>query len=61
MGHNYDNVFSLICTIYRVILRQYLIQLIDDPDSEFDDRIMALLDRIFCYPGEFKSEPSKVE
>lgn len=37
--------------LYRMVLRDLLVKAIDDPDSEVDDFVVALFDRIFEYDG----------
>ena len=36
---------------YSTILRELLINAIDNPDSEVDEFIVAMLDRLFDYDG----------
>jgi hypothetical protein len=45
-------VWGLIKLLYRSILRDLVVKAIDDPDSEVDDFILGLLDRIFEYDGK---------
>ena len=44
-------VFFIIKIVYKTILRDLIIKAIDDPDSEVDDFVLALLDRLFDYDG----------
>lgn len=37
---------------YATILRALVLKAIDDPDSEIDDIVMSILDRIFDYDGK---------
>jgi len=41
----------LIKFAYKSILRDLLIKAIDNPDSEVDEFVVAMLDRIFDYDG----------
>ena len=41
----------LVKYAYRVILRDLLIKAIDNPDSEVDEFVVAMLDRLFDYDG----------
>lgn len=41
----------LIKFAYKAILRDLLIKAIDNPDSEVDEFIVAMLDRLFEYDG----------
>ena len=44
-------IWFLIKLVYKTILRDLLIKAIDDPDSEVDDFVVAMLDRLFEYDG----------
>ena len=41
----------LIKFAYKSILRDLLVKAIDNPDSEVDDFIVAMLDRLFDFDG----------
>ena len=43
--------WSIIKFAYRSILRDLLIKAIDNPDSEVDEFIVAMLDRLFDFDG----------
>lgn len=43
-------IFSLIKTVYSKILRPLLVKAIDDPEEEWDDVLLRIIDRIFEYP-----------
>jgi len=40
---------KLLCMAYREILRDLLLQAINDPDEEWDDMVLMVLDRLFDY------------
>ena len=40
---------KLLCMAYQEILRDLLLQAIDDPDEEWDDMVIQSLDRLFNY------------
>ena len=42
-------LWVIIMLIYKTILRELVVKAIDDPDSEVDDLILKILDRIFDY------------
>lgn len=41
--------FVIIKFVYRTILRELIEKAIDNPDSEVDEFVMAMLDRLFDY------------
>ena len=43
--------FSLIKFAYKTILRDLVFKAIDNPDSEVDEFVMKMLDRLFDYDG----------
>ncbi len=45
----YVIIFGLVKTVYGKILRPLLVKAIDDPDEEWDDVILGIVDRIFQY------------
>lgn len=42
-------IWKLIKIAYALILRPLVVKAIDDPDSDIDDFVMEILDRIFDY------------
>lgn len=44
--------WTLIKLAYRIILRDLVVKAIDDPDSDIDDFVIGLLDRLFDYGSE---------
>ncbi len=38
--------------VYRTILRDLVAKAIDNPDSDVDEFVMKMLDRLFDYNGE---------
>jgi len=48
---DYDKVGFLAKFLYKHILRDILIKAIDDPEEEWDDAVLAVLDRVFGYTG----------
>jgi len=45
----YFVVFELLNLAYSNILRSLVLKAIDDPDSEVDELVMSILDRLFNY------------
>jgi len=45
----YFVVFELLNMAYSKILRSLVLKAIDDPDSEIDELVMSILDRLFNY------------
>jgi len=41
--------FLVLKFVYRTILRDLIISAIDNPDSDVDDFVLRLLDRLFDY------------
>ena len=44
-------IYALVKLAYATILRKLVLKAIDDPDSEVDDVVMGILDRLFGYDG----------
>ncbi len=44
-----NKVWPLIKFAYKTILRELLIKAIDNPDSEVDEFVVKMLDRLFQY------------
>ena len=45
-------IWALAKMAYKTILRPLVLKAIDDPDSEVDDIVMSILDRIFDCDGK---------
>lgn len=45
----YKFLYTMLCKAYVEILRDLLVKAIDDPDEEWDDMVLNILDRIFNY------------
>ena len=45
-------LYALIKLAYATILRKLVLKAIDDPNSEVDDIVMGVLDRLFDYDGK---------
>jgi len=45
-------IYALVKLAYATILRKLVLKAIDDPDSEVDDVVMGVLDRLFDYNGK---------
>jgi len=43
---------ALIGFIYRLLLRGIIKHAIADPDTEWDDAVLSLLDKVFGYEGK---------
>lgn len=44
-----ESVYTVLCYVYKVILRDLVKKAIDNPDSEVDDFVLSLLDKLFNY------------
>ncbi|MCK5505486.1 MAG: hypothetical protein KAJ10_10005 [Thermodesulfovibrionia bacterium] len=42
-------IFGLVQIAYRMILRDLLVSAIEDPDTEWDDIVLEICDKIFSY------------
>lgn len=42
-------IYKLVCQAYATILRNLVLKAIDDPNSEVDDVVMEMLDKLFDY------------
>lgn len=42
-------VFFIIKVVYKTILRDLIVKAIDNPDSEIDEFVLQLLDKLFDY------------
>ena len=45
-------LFSMLKLIYPKYMRPVLVRSIDDPESEWDEIVMSIVDRIFMYDSE---------
>ncbi len=48
----YAVLYKLLCMAYAQILRDLVKKAIDDPNTDWDDTVMMILDRLFNYEGE---------
>ena len=46
----WDIIFGLVRTVYGKVLRPLLVKAIDDPNEEWDDVVLGIVDRVFQYP-----------
>jgi len=42
-------IFDLLKTVYAKILRPLLIKAIDDPNEQWDDFVLSIVDKLFDY------------
>lgn len=49
MNFKFAAIWSLATMAYNTILRDLLIKAIDDPDSQWDDTVLSIVDKIFEY------------
>lgn len=42
-------IFKFLTMVYAQVLRPLLVKAIDDPDEEWDDMILGIVDRLFNY------------
>jgi len=45
----YKMLYGMLCYAYAQGLRDLIVKAIDDPDSEWDDLALSVLDRLFNY------------
>lgn len=44
-------IMIMMKAAYKYLLRDILLKAIDDPDEEWDDTVMEIIDRLFDYKG----------
>lgn len=42
-----EQKFSLICVLYKAVLRRIIVDLVDDPQVIWDDYLLDFCDRVF--------------
>jgi len=42
-------IYNMVCVLYKTVLRGLLKKAIDDPESEWDDFVLDLCDKLFSY------------
>lgn len=47
----YLMIYEVVCYVYEKLLRELVKEKINDPNSEIDDFILSILDKIFGYEG----------
>ena len=40
--------------LYKKFIRPVIFEIIDNPNSEIDEKVLAWLDKLFNYPQKFK-------
>lgn len=45
----YDTIYRMVCQLYADLLREILLKAVDDPNSDWDDFLMSLADKLFGY------------
>ena len=45
----YKIFYEMTCMAYNKFLRDLLLKAVDDPDSDWDDILLSMLDRLFGY------------
>ena len=48
----YAALYRLLCMAYAQILRELVQKAIEDPNSDWDDTVITILDKLFDYKGE---------
>lgn len=46
---DYDKIGFIAKFLYKYIVRDIIQKAIDDPDTEWDDQLMIVLDKVFGY------------
>lgn len=47
----YKMLYGVVCQAYRMGLRDLVVKSIDDPDTDWDNVAVSILDKIFGYEG----------
>ena len=47
----YQALYALVCQAYAMLLRPLVKKAVDNPEEEWDDVLMGVLDRLFDYSG----------
>ena len=45
----FEAIWALAKMAYSVVLRDLLVKAIDDPESDWDDVVLGMIDRLFEY------------
>lgn len=45
----YKYLFLLACIAYKLFIRELIKKAVDNPDEEYDEVLMSILDQIFQY------------
>lgn len=45
----YRLMYDMLCKIYAALLRDLLRRAVDDPDSDWDDLVLTMVDSLFRY------------
>ena len=48
----YQAVFTVLSSVYALVIRPVLKQAINDPNQEWDEMVMRMVDALFGYTGE---------
>ena len=48
----YAALYRLLCMAYAQILRELVQKAIEDPNSDWDDTVITILDKLFDYKGD---------
>lgn len=47
----YKVIYQAVCLVYAGVLRGLVMAAINDPESDIDEFVMELLDKLFGYEG----------
>lgn len=47
----YRIIYGVVCQVYATVLRPVLKRAIDNPDEEWDELVMSMVDGLFNYTG----------
>jgi hypothetical protein len=42
-------IYKILCMIYSQLLRPLVVKAVEDPDEQWDDMLMGILDKLFDY------------
>lgn len=48
----YKTIYDVLCMVYSSILRPVLKKAVDDPNQDWDEIVMRIVDAMFNYIGE---------
>jgi len=50
-GNYLAAIYEVLCIAYAKVLRDLIVELVNDPDSQVDEILLGILDKVFNYEG----------